>query len=102
MRRDEKSTGFRARAAGRERHGARLPGLTGLFFPRVRCNDEVAKAIVEYALKRGRFAPIRPRMVKTTLVLGGLLTSGGFFRATRLFGLHRSMDTWVGAQKGKR
>ena len=52
--------------------GARLPGLGGLMFPRVRSHDEVAKAIVEYALKRGRFAPIRPRMVKITLVLRGL------------------------------
>jgi hypothetical protein len=55
-------------------------------------HDDVAKPIVEYALKRGRFAPIRPRMGKTTLVLRGLLTSGRFFRATRLFGLHRSVD----------
>ena len=81
--------------------GARLPGLSGLFFPRVRTHDEVAKAIVEYGLKRGRFAPIRPRMVKTTLVLRGLLSGGAFFRAVRLFGVHHSMDSWVGA-KGRK
>jgi all-trans-retinol dehydrogenase (NAD+) len=81
--------------------GARLPGLGGLISPRVRNHDEVAKAIVEYALKRGRFAPIRPRSVKTTLVLRGLLNGGGFFRAMRLFGLHRSMDSWVGEKRMK-
>jgi all-trans-retinol dehydrogenase (NAD+) len=79
--------------------GARLPGLSSIFFPRVRSHDEVAKAIVEYALKRGRFAPKRPRMVKTTLVLRGLLNDGLFFRAVRLFGVHRSMDAWVGKKR---
>jgi all-trans-retinol dehydrogenase (NAD+) len=81
--------------------GARLPGLSGLFFPRVHSHDAVAKAVVEYALKRGRFAPKRPRMVKTTLVLRGLLNDGLFFRAVRFFGVHRSMDAWVG-KKGVR
>ena len=81
--------------------GARLPGLSGLFFPRVRTHDEVAKAIVEYALKRGRVAPLRPRMVRTTLVLRGLLSGGVFFRTVRLFGVHRSMDSWTGA-KGRK
>ncbi len=81
--------------------GARLPGLTGVFFPRVANHDEVAKAIVEYALKRGRFAPIRPRMVKTTLILRGLLSGGGFFRTVRMFGVHRSMDSWVGEKRRK-
>jgi hypothetical protein len=65
----------------------------------VRSHDEVAKGIVEYALKRGRFAPKRPRMVKTTLVLRGLLNDGLFFRAVRLFGVHRSMDAWVGRKR---
>jgi all-trans-retinol dehydrogenase (NAD+) len=81
--------------------GAGLPGLSGLLFPRVRSHDEVAKAIVEYALKRGRFAPLRPRMVKTTLVLRGLLSGGGFFRTVRLFGVHHSMDSWVGQKRRK-
>jgi NADP-dependent 3-hydroxy acid dehydrogenase YdfG len=82
--------------------GARLPGISGLLFPQVRSHDEVAKAIVEYALKRGRFAPKRPRTVKATLVLRGVLSDGGFFRAVRLFGVHRSMDSWVGTKKGRR
>jgi all-trans-retinol dehydrogenase (NAD+) len=79
--------------------GAQLPGFTGLLVPRVASHDEVAKAIVEYALKRGRLAPIRPRMVKITLVLRGLLSGGGFFRTMRLFGLHRSMESWVGTKR---
>ena len=82
--------------------GARLPGLSGLFFPRVKSHDHVAKAVVEYALKKGRFAPKRPRMVKTTLVLRGLFNDGLFFRAVRFFGVHRSMDAWVGKRKGSR
>ena len=77
-----------------------FPVSAALFFPRVRTHDEVAKAIVEYALKRGRFAPIRPRMVKTTLVLRGLLSDGQFFRMVRLFGVHRSMDSWIGRRGG--
>ncbi len=79
--------------------GARLPGISGLLFPQVRSHDAAAKAIVEYALKRGRFAPKRPRSLKTTLVLRGLLNDGGFFRAIRLFGVHRSMDSWRGTKR---
>jgi all-trans-retinol dehydrogenase (NAD+) len=82
--------------------GARFSGISRLLFPQVRSHDDVAKAIVEYALKRGRFAPKRPRMVKATLVLRGLLSDGGFVRAVRFFGVHRNMDSWVGPKKGLR
>ena len=79
--------------------GARLPGIGGLLSPQVRSHDEVAKAIVEYALKRGRLAPKRPRSLKIGLVLRGLLPDGAFFRTTRFFGLHRNMDSWVGTKR---
>jgi all-trans-retinol dehydrogenase (NAD+) len=79
--------------------GARFRGMSGLLLPQVRSHDEVAKAIVEYALKRGRFAPKRPRTVKTGLVLRGLLPDGGFFRVVRFMGLHRNMDSWVGTKR---
>jgi hypothetical protein len=64
--------------------------------------DEAARAIVQYALKRGRLAPKGPRMAKTTLVLRGLLNDGLFFRAVRLFGVHRGMDAWVGMKRSPR
>ncbi len=79
--------------------GARFGGLSSILFPQLKSHDEVAKAIVEYALKRGRLAPLRPRMVRATLVFRGLLPAGGFVRVTRLFGLHRTMDRWVGPRK---
>ena len=79
--------------------GARFTGISGLLFPQVRSHDVVAKAIVERALKRGRLAPKRPRTLKIGVVLRGLLPDGAFFRATRLFGLHRNMDSWVGSKR---
>jgi len=81
--------------------GAGFGGLSGLLFPRLKSHDEVAKAIVEHALKRGRYAPLRPRTVRATLVLRGLLPTGAFFRVTRMFGLHRTMVRWVGPRKGR-
>ncbi|HUJ73713.1 MAG TPA: short-chain dehydrogenase, partial [bacterium] len=82
--------------------GARFGGLSGMMFPQLKSHDQVAKAIVEHALKRGRYAPLRPRTVRTTLVFRGLLPTGGFFRVVRLFGLHRTMDRWTGPGKERR
>ncbi len=76
--------------------GARFAGLSRLIVPEVRSHDEVAKAIVEYAIKRGRFAPLRPRIVKITLIFRGILPTGGFFRITRMMGVHHHMDRWTG------
>jgi all-trans-retinol dehydrogenase (NAD+) len=79
--------------------GARLPGIGGILSPRVKSHDAVAKAIVEYALKRRRFAPKRPRSVKIGIVLRGLLPDAAFFRTLRLIGVHRGMDSWVGTKR---
>jgi NAD(P)-dependent dehydrogenase (short-subunit alcohol dehydrogenase family) len=82
--------------------GARFAGFGRLLVPEVRSHDEVAKAIVEYAIKRGRFAPLRPRSVKLTLVLRGLLPTGGFFRITRMLGVHHHMERWTGPKKARK
>jgi NAD(P)-dependent dehydrogenase (short-subunit alcohol dehydrogenase family) len=79
--------------------GARFAGFGRLLVPEVRSHDEVAKAIVEYAVKKGRFAPFRPRSVRITLILRGLLPTGGFFRITRMIGVHRHMDRWTGPKR---
>lgn len=76
--------------------GARFSGMSRLLFPQVKNHDVIARAIVEQALRRGRYTPIRPRMVRAALVFRGLLPAGATFRVTRFFGVHRTMERWTG------
>jgi all-trans-retinol dehydrogenase (NAD+) len=82
--------------------GARLPGIGSILSPRVKSHDVVAKAIVEYALKRGRFAPKRPRSLKLGILARGLLPDAAFFRFLRLIGTNRGMESWTGEKRGRK
>jgi len=76
--------------------GASMKGLGALIVPRVRNHDVVAKAIVEGALKRGRYSPKRPRSVRAAVFFRGVLPDVLFQRLLRVLNVHRSMSTWKG------
>lgn len=76
--------------------GARIPGLGGLLVPRVRTHDDVARAVVEKCLKRGRRQVMIPPSVRTAVLLRALLPYPLFLAVTRGLGVSRSMDGWTG------
>jgi len=81
--------------------GARVRGIGALIVPRLKNHDVVARAIVEAALKRGRFSPKRPRSVRLAVLLRGILPDAAFQRVVRFLGIHRSMSTWKGKGNGE-
>lgn len=78
--------------------GARMKGLGALILPRLRSHDVVAKAIVESALKRGRRCPRRPRSLRLSPFLRGILPDSLFGFLVRGLNVHKSMSTWVGRE----
>ena len=76
--------------------GARIPGLGGLLVPVLRDHDIVAKAVVESAVKRGRYSPKRPRTVKLASILRGIFPDAAFNGIVRFLSIHRSMESWTG------
>lgn len=79
--------------------GAKLQGLGGLLVPLLKDHDVVAKAIVEDALKRGKFSPKRPRTVNLTIRLRGLLPDPWFQKLIVFMGITQSMKTWKGRKE---
>ena len=80
--------------------GAKIRGLGGLIVPPVPSHDVVAKAVVEGALKKGKTLLMRPRSVRTAVLLRGILPDPLFFRVVRFLSIHRSMATWKGRTHG--
>lgn len=76
--------------------GARMTGLGGVVFPRLRDHDVAAKAIVVAALKRGRRCPKRPRSLRATVLLRGILPDAWFNGLARVMRVHESMSLWRG------
>jgi all-trans-retinol dehydrogenase (NAD+) len=76
--------------------GARIPGLGGLLVPRVGSHDEVARAIVEKCLIRGRRQVLIPGTVRLAVLLRALLPYPAFLWTTRALGVNRSMSGWHG------
>ncbi len=52
---------------------ARIPGLGGLLGPRVGSHDDVARAVVEKCLRRGRHQVLLPPTVRLAVLLRALL-----------------------------
>ena len=61
--------------------------------------EHVAKAIVEGALKKGKYSPKRPRTVTLTIRLRGLLPDFWFQKLMIFMGVTQSMKTWTGRGK---
>ncbi len=76
--------------------GAELKGLGKLIVPLLRSHDVVAEAIVESALRRGRYSPKRPRTVRIAVFLRGILPDPWFNRLIQHLGAWESMSGWHG------
>lgn len=81
--------------------GAKLGFLGNLIAPLLKDHDVVAEAIVESALKKGRFSPKRPRTVRSMVLLRGLVPDELFQRLADLLGVTGSMKNWVGRGKDR-
>ena len=80
--------------------GAKLRGIANLIAPLLKDHDVVAEAIVESALKRGRYSPKRPRTLRSMVLLRGLVPDELYQWLLDLLGVTGSMKHWVG-RKGK-
>ena len=76
--------------------GAELNIFGKVLFPNVSGHDQIARAIVVDALKRGARCPKRPRSLRLVPLLRGLLPDAAFNTLGRLMGLHSSMNSWTG------
>lgn len=76
--------------------GAKLGFLGSLIVPLVKNHDVIAKAIVNGALKKGKYAVRRPRSLRLTLILRGILPDFWFQKMAVMLGVNRSMQTWKG------
>jgi all-trans-retinol dehydrogenase (NAD+) len=76
--------------------GAKLGFPGNLLVPLVKDHDIIAKAIVESAIKKGRFSPKRPRTVNLNVSLRGLLPDSWFQKIMIFFGVSGSMKAWTG------
>lgn len=76
--------------------GAKLGFPGNLIAPLIKDHDVIAKAIVESALKKGRYSPKRPLTVNLNLRLRGLMPDSWFQRLIILLGIPESMKSWKG------
>jgi all-trans-retinol dehydrogenase (NAD+) len=79
--------------------GAKL-GIPGRWIvPLVKNHDVIANAIVEDALKKGKYSPKRPRTINLNLRFRALMPDRWFQRFLILMGVAGSMKTWQGREK---
>jgi NADP-dependent 3-hydroxy acid dehydrogenase YdfG len=76
--------------------GAKLSFLGNLIVPLVKSHNVIAKAIVYGALKKGKYIVRRPRSLKLSILLRGILPDYIFQKLMILLGVHRSMESWQG------
>lgn len=79
--------------------GAKLKFPGSLLVPLVKNHDIIAKAIVESAIKKGRYSPKRPRTLNLNLRMRALLPDSWFQKLIVLMGVTQSMKTWHGRKQ---
>ncbi|MGE5498424.1 MAG: SDR family NAD(P)-dependent oxidoreductase [Syntrophothermus sp.] len=79
--------------------GAKLKFPGSLLVPLVKDHDVIAKAIVESALKKGKYSPKRPRTLNLNLRLRALLPDSWFQKLLVIMGVTQSMKTWHGRKQ---
>lgn len=79
--------------------GAKLRGIGNIIAPLIPDHDVVAEAIVESALKKGRYSPKRPRTVRLMVLLRGLVPDEFYQWCVDLMGITGSMKTWKGRKQ---
>jgi all-trans-retinol dehydrogenase (NAD+) len=80
--------------------GAKIRRLGGLLVPRVKDHDVIAKAIVESAISRKKTVVMRPRTVRLTPFLRGVLPDRVFQWLIRAMGVDEAMGSWRGPEAG--
>jgi all-trans-retinol dehydrogenase (NAD+) len=78
--------------------GAKLSKLGNLIVPLVKDHDVIAKAIVESALKKGKYSPKRPVTLNLTLRMRAILPDALFQRFLMILGVHKSMSGFKGRE----
>lgn len=78
--------------------GAKLGFLGNLIVPLVKSHDVIARAIVYSALKRGKYLVLRPRSLRLTTLLRGILPDFLFQKMLIMMGVHKSMENWKGRE----
>jgi all-trans-retinol dehydrogenase (NAD+) len=76
--------------------GAKLGFLGNLIVPLVKDHDVIAKGIVEDALKKGKYAVLRPRTLRLSILLRGILPDKLFQQLMKIMGVHNSMSSFKG------
>ncbi len=76
--------------------GAKIPFPGSLLVPLVENHDVIAEAIVESALKKGRYSPKRPVTVNLTSRTRAMLPDFLFQKVLMLLKIPQSMKTWHG------
>jgi all-trans-retinol dehydrogenase (NAD+) len=79
--------------------GAKLRGIGNIIAPLLPDHDVVAEAIVESALKKGRYSPKRPRTVRSMVLLRGLVPDELYQWCVDILGVTGSMKTWKGRKE---
>ena len=82
--------------------GAKLGFPGRLIVPLLPDHDVVARAIVESALKKGRFSPKRPRTVNLNLRLRAVMPDSWFQKFLVFMGVPESMNSWYGRSEPKK
>lgn len=76
--------------------GAKLRGIGNWIAPLLKSHDVIAEAIVESALKKGRYSPKRPRTLRSMVLLRGLVPDALYQRLVDFLGVTGSMNNWCG------
>ena len=76
--------------------GAKLNFLGNLIVPLVKSHDVIAKAIVNDALKKGKYVVRRPRSLRLSIILRGILPDLLFQKMLVMMGVHTSMHNFKG------
>ena len=79
--------------------GAKLNFLGNLIVPLVKSHDVVAKAIVNDALKKGKYVVRRPRSLRLSIILRGILPDFLFQKMLVMMGVHTSMHGFKGREE---
>ena len=78
--------------------GAKLNFLGNLIVPLVKNHDVIAKAIVNNALKKGKYVVRRPRSLRLSIILRGILPDYVFQKMLVMMGVHTSMHGFKGRE----
>ncbi len=81
--------------------GASVKGIGSLIIPKVKNHDVIAKAIVNSAIRKGRYSPKRPVTVNLGIRLRGLLPDFIFQHLITFLGVTKSMTTFKGRENNE-